>query len=223
MFNKRDVNRPLNALRIYLFDRFIMGVKSSRILPLALRFNSLLVGGTLLVLTASLCATGCHLISPEENAIALSATPEDKLSPECAMTKSDSIAWWEGKWRVDIEKLNARMINQHQGDSKTMLNPKSALEAPIAIESNVLQIEHALAFQVSQSIATSFALQISTQQATLQLDQSQRRLATSPLPNFRGVKLVGSQSNSALWCEGSWGDATLESLRRLVFLPTKIT
>lgn len=82
--------------------------------------------------------------------------------------------WWEGAWELDPTSLSEQLS---------------------------LELEHDPEL-IGVSIASAFRLRVRAQQAELVTDGRSLRLATTPLPDQRGARLVGAQREVLIWCEG---------------------
>lgn len=147
---------------------------------------------------ALLGLSGCHLISnPDQVALELHDTPtKGSRSAEmraCAIaalpTPPNQViapAWWEGDWELDPTSLSRQLA---------------------------LELEHDPDF-IGASLAEAFSLQVRAQQAMLTVDGRSVRLATTPLQQRRGARLVGAQREVFIWCEGDQAYWRVESGER---------
>ena len=151
---------------------------------------------------------GCHIISsPDQSSLELSETSPQKDSvqktgsnSQCSHHKltpspdtSIFSAWWEGHWELDTSELSRQLATELGRD------PES----------------------IGASLAQAFSLRVQAQQAELLIDQRRFRLATTPLKDQRGARLVGAQREVFIWCEGERAYWRLESgdrfpLRRVI-------
>ena len=153
-----------------------------------------------------LCLSGCHLISnPDQAALELQETPtgQPSMTPtQCSVAplargeQSLFTAWWEGQWELDSAALSQQLA---------------------------MDLEHNPEF-IGESLASAFSLNVRAQQAELKTDGRTLRLATTPLPNQRGARLVGAQREVFIWCEGEQVYWRVESgerfqLRRTIQTP----
>ena len=136
--------------------------------------------------------SACHLISSPETLFGESGISnlndradlqEEKsclyITDRNAKDLSPFSSWWEGRWKIDQQKLAIKLAEE-MGSSRDDLNIKA----------------------ISASLASAFSVKIHAQQATLSIDGQQQRLATTPLQQNRGVRLIGGQRELTLWCEG---------------------
>ena len=65
---------------------------------------------------------------------------------------------------------------------------------------------HSIMNTFAQSLNASFFLKVNAQQAVLTIDQDSERLATHPIGDDQGVKLVGKRDAYTIWCteDGVW-------------------
>ena len=132
----------------------------------------------------------------------MSATSPPRSEPCAVITASvharDLLSshppWWEGRWILDQSQLTTQ-LSEVTRDSK---------------DHNLRDLS-----QISASLAHAFSLQIHTQHAELSVDGNTIKLASAPLPQERGVKLVGAERELFLWCEGDHIYWITESQQRL--------
>ena len=151
---------------------------------------------------------GCHIVSsPDQNSLEFGESTNHQKSSQNLLSASQcsrqkltpsrdvSIfsAWWEGHWELDTQALSRQLAQELGG------NPES----------------------IGASLAQAFSLRVQAQQAELLIDERRFRLATTPLKDQRGARLVGAQREVFIWCEGERAYWRLESgdrfpLRRVI-------
>lgn len=166
------------------------------------------MSGALLCTVSLLGAGGCHIISsPDQSSLELTENSTHQKAPkkrlktsQCSHHKlvpsrdrSIFSAWWEGQWELDTPALSRQLAQELGGD------PES----------------------IGASLAQAFSLRVQAQQAELLIDERRFRLATTPLKDQRGARLVGAQREVFIWCEGERAYWRLESgdrfpLRRVI-------
>ena len=158
-----------------------------------------------IAITMSLSLHACHLMGPNDLFENQPETNNDLLTI-CQVQSTDQQGWWQGEWELDTESLTQAAI-MNLGSQENQVTPilsptdpsnpsmKSAI--PLEVDSQT----KTLAQDLSLSLAHAIQIKVLAQQAHVHVDQIQYRLATSPLPNDQGVRLVGTRGTSLLWCE----------------------
>ena len=138
-----------------------------------------------------LSVSGCHMIpSDDERLTELNISRSDsvELPPPCSLVSPKRpegttlfSAWWEGEWELNHATLTDQLSALTQDSRDHNLRDLS---------------------QMGVSLAQAFAVRVYAQHAELEVDGRSVKLASAPLKNDRGVRLVGAQRELFLWCEG---------------------
>ena len=141
-----------------------------------------------------LLMSSCHIVSPTEllNIELDSDEAKDKQSiqawesseQDCRLShlredkRSAFMAWWEGEWTLDQQRLSKHLAQamESQKDSEELM-------------------------LISTSLSSAFRLKIKAQQAQLDVDGESFRLATTPIRTGQGVRLIGGQRDMIIWCK----------------------
>jgi hypothetical protein len=160
---------------------------------------------TVIAIMISVSLQACHLMSPNDLFENQPETSNDSLTI-CQVQSTDQQGWWQGEWELDTQSLTQAAI-MNLGTQENLTAPIPSTDKPTdpSIKLNeLLETDlqtKTLAQDLSISLAHAIQIKVSAQQAHVQVDQMQYRLATSPLPNDQGVRLVGTRGTSLLWCE----------------------
>ena len=149
-----------------------------------------------IIIPLAVMLNACHLISTPEVLLSdseISDVSDSKSKEEWAKSphmcqrsvakKSDErspfAAWWEGDWVLDHQRLTLQLAQ--------------VMSSPVD-DPNIKAI--------SESLSSAFSVHIQAHQASLSIDGEPQRLATTPLANERGVRLIGGRREITIWCEG---------------------
>jgi len=151
-----------------------------------------------LVAWGALSLSACQLIGPLEREL---SAMEEELGDEvsvnaCLLQGAQGAPWWVGAWGLDHERLKLQLLEQ------------LSQEATRSAEGAAPTVQGGRADTVSsvfvQSLAGSFALQVTDQQASLMLEGRWRRFPIALLPKSAGLRLTSLEAHksSTLWCQG---------------------
>ena len=151
-----------------------------------------------LVACGVLGLSACQLIGPLEREL---SAMEEELGDEvnvnaCLLQGAQGAPWWVGAWGLDHERLKLQLLEQLSQEVS-----RSPEGAPPTVQGGRVDTVSSV---FVQSLAGSFALQVTAQQASLMLEGRWTRFPIALLPKSAGLRLTSLEAHksSTLWCQG---------------------